>query len=113
MIKKFLYLLVTVVSFSAFGNAAGAAHTLVSPSIMQRVLRVHDCEEPGNWNVDGPRYYGGLGWLSATWLAWRAPDFPLNAALATPEQQAWAMDHFVASAEHGWWPDQAGCTGGY
>jgi len=31
---------------------------------------------------------------------------------ATPQQQAWAMAHFVGAVLH-FWPDQVGCTGGY
>ena len=85
---------------------------LVAPWVMAATERVQACEEGSyGWHVNGPKYFGGLGWLWATWQAFRRPDFPLNMADASPEQQAWAMQRF---AEHyGFWPDQRGCTGGY
>ena len=72
-------------------------------------LRVHNCEEPV-WNVNGPKYYGGLGWLDATWLRFKRRDFPRYMSQATIEQQAYAMSKFAL--KYGW-PDQNGCTGGY
>lgn len=81
---------------------------------MAKTIRVHVCEERGHgWHVDGPTYFGGLGWLAATWTEFRAPSFPVSMADATPQQQAWAMAHFVGATMGGWWPDQSGCTGGY
>lgn len=82
---------------------------------MAKTEKVHFCEENvvNGWHVNGSEYQGGLGWLHQTWLEWRAPSFPLNAALATPEQQAWAMERFVGAVLHGRWPDQLQCTGGY
>ena len=82
---------------------------LVSPTIMAMTVRVHNCEEPV-WNVDGPKYFGGLGWLDATWLTFRRHDFPRYMSRATPQQQAWAMARFAM--RYGW-PDQRGCSGGY
>jgi hypothetical protein len=37
---------------------------------------------------------------------------PWNMAMATPQEQAWAMVRFVTTTLH-YWPDAAGCTGGY
>jgi hypothetical protein len=117
MIKRIALLAITVGSFMANGAASASAstHALVSPSIMAKAARVDVCEEGGDWHYGSKfsEYAGGLGWLQATWRQWRAPSFPLYAYLATPAQQAWAMAHFVAIVEHGWWPDQVGCTGGY
>ena len=114
-LKLFLIVIFCLVNGSA--SAASAItrhHPLVSLTTMMKVIRVHDCEErDAGWHVHGPKYFGGLGWLNATWKQWRAPSFPIRMDLATPVQQAWAMAHFVASVEHGWWPDQDGCTGGY
>jgi hypothetical protein len=94
------------------GLASAASHPLVNRDVMTKTIRVHNCEEP-TWTVHGNKYRGGLGWLDATWLSYRSPHFPRYMDQATPMQQAWAMAHFVAIAEHGWWPDQVGCTGGY
>ena len=85
---------------------------LVTPSQWSRVVAVHRCEEPSSWHVNGPMYQGGLGWLHSTWLAYRAPWMPWNAAMASPQEQAWAMVRFVSTTLH-WWPDSLGCTGGY
>ena len=76
---------------------------------MQETIRVHHCEEPV-WNVNGPKYFGGLGWLDATWLTFKRRDFPRYMSEATPQQQAWAMARF---AQKYGWPDQGHCTGGY
>lgn len=72
-------------------------------------LKVHNCEEP-SWHVNGPTYYGGLGWLWGTWQIFRRSDFPVNMAYATIRQQSWAMARFAAVNG---WPDQPHCTGGY
>lgn len=104
----------TVVTIVIHVKSSHVRHALVSAVIMQRTARVQACEEGHwGWHVNGSKYQGGLGWLHATWLAYRSPHFPLNMADATPQQQAWAMAHFVAHVLHGWWPDQTGCTGGY
>lgn len=88
---------------------------LISAAIMRMVFKVHMCESPASWSTDGPTYFGGLGWTVASWLAFRAPSFPRNMADATPEQQGWAMAHFVAFY-HIAWPHQgypAYCGAGY
>ena len=89
------------------------APPLVSPYILAKASNVATCEEGGWNNVDGPLYFGALGWLEATWAQFRAPSFPGSMYDATPAQQAWAMAHFVGADMGGWWPDQTGCTGGY
>jgi hypothetical protein len=111
-------LIITLAVVLATGSPVAASavthhhpHPLVSAAILRKTLNVHNCEEPV-WNVSGPQYFGGLGWLDATWLMYKAPSFPRYMSQATIEQQAWAMAHFVA-ANGGWWPDQGHCTGGY
>lgn len=101
-----------MVSGFAKADAVTRSHRLVSESILQKTINVHNCEEPA-WNVNTVKYKGGLGWLDATWLTYKFARFPRYMSQATIEEQAWAMAHFVAVAEHGWWPDQTGCTGGY
>ena len=85
---------------------------LVSRSDWSRVVEVHRCEEPSSWHVNGPMYQGGLGWLHSTWLTYRASWMPWDMAMATPQEQAWAMVRFVTTTLH-YWPDAIGCTGGY
>lgn len=85
---------------------------LVSAQLLAKASRVAQCEESGWHNVDGPVYYGAIGFLWSTWQAFRAPSFPVNMYDATPAQQTWALAHFVGAVLH-YWPDQAGCTGGY
>jgi len=110
-VKRFLSLVLLLSSATSVAGAT-ARHALVPPSIFAKVLRVHHCEEP-TWNVSGPYYAGGLGWRLATWSTYRFPWMPTSASNATPQEQARAMLRFVTVAEHGWWPDQHGCTGGY
>jgi len=92
---------------------ASTHHSLVSRAIMAKTTKVAVCEEGGWHDAHGPEYFGSLGWLAATWDEFRAPSFPLRADLATPEQQAFAVAHFVGALLHGVWPDARGCTGGY
>ena len=116
--KRWTILLVALCSLPvtlwSSSTAIAANLPLVSAAIMAKATNVAVCEE-GGWinDVDGPTYYGSLGWLAVTWAQYRAPSFPASAYLATPAQQAWAMAHFVGAKLHGWWPDQVGCTGGY
>jgi hypothetical protein len=109
-------LLISVFSCMASGVAPATAGTL--PKYVQMSQKVHFCEEnvPNGWHVSGPLYFGGLGWLSATWNRYKLPGFPARADLATPIQQSRAMLRFVTIALNGHWPDNlAGdqCTGSY
>ena len=109
MIRRTVSVLIFIV-LSAVSQPASAS-TLVSAKIMQMTMKVHVCEESAaGWHVHGPRYFGGLGWLDATWQEFKLPGFPARADLATPQQQALAMARFAA--RYGW-PDQSGCSGGY
>lgn len=87
-------------------------HYGISRGMMAEVRRVNVCEEGGDWHVNGPEYFGGLGWLAATWAEFREHAWPSDMADAPPYMQANAMFRFV-------WhygiamPDQAGCTGSY
>lgn len=94
---------------------SGAATRLVSPAIFAKAMKVHLCEQPSSWHVRGSLYQGGLGWTAANWKRFRAKSFPANAADATPQQQAWALAHFLGFY-HLPWPDQnypMSCSGGY
>ena len=78
-------------------------------------LSVHVCEE-GNgariWHINGPFYAGGLGWLIATWTAFRLTVDVLR-ELRNAARTGQAMTRFVRLVLGGHWPDQHGCTGGY
>ena len=99
---------------AAFGAASPSRRRLVSALDWSRVERVHRCEQPASWHVQGT-YPGGLGFMPSTWAAWRAPWMPVRMDLATPQEQAWTMVRFVQGALH-YWPDQgwpAWCSGPY
>ena len=74
---------------------------------------VNMCEEGGVWDVDGPRFAGGLGFTRANWAAFNTFGFPSDAADASPLQQIRVA---VAFAEAYWGspnaaPDEHGCAG--
>lgn len=71
-----------------------STHMYLNKTIWREIMHVHSCEEP-RWNVNGPLYQGGLGWLHATWLRFRAPWMPMWANLATVREQVIAMARFV------------------
>lgn len=78
---------------------------------MAQARHVHLCEEGGyGWHVDGPTYFGGLGWLWATWQTYRASWMPRSMADATPLEQAWALGRFAA---RNGMPDLNGTCHGY
>lgn len=59
-----------------------------TPTAYQREMweHVHECEgDP--WNDDGPKYFGGLGWLAATWNKFRTPGDPISMAAASIAEQ--------------------------
>lgn len=117
---------VAILSIALASPAAAARHHHhqrwpwgMTPALMAPVLRVHNCEEPTSWTVDGSIYQGGLGWQVALWPEVRAemgPRFrglPLRAYLATPRAQGRAMRFWVHHHNHDVWPDPPGqpCMG--
>ena len=76
---------------------------------MAQARWVHHCEEP-SWHVNGPLYFGGLGWLWATWQEFRLPSMPRSMTDATPAEQAVALGRFARA--HGM-PDLHGTCHGY
>ena len=78
---------------------------------------VNQCEESGNWSVDGATYSGGLGFSHANWAAFNTFGFPADAAEATPTQQITVAVAF-AEAYYGGpdgnpEPSLSTCGGGY
>lgn len=108
------YFVAVVLALASWGVSypAGAKKPLVRWDVWEKVVRVHNCEEP-RWDIKGPVYSGGLGWRNALWGQFRAVWMPFNMGDAKPIWQAWAMQRFVAKVNHGYWPDQHGCAGGY
>lgn len=49
--------------------------------------RLAQCETGGNWNMQGSRYSGGLGFYNGTWDSFGGREFASNAGMATREQQ--------------------------
>lgn len=92
-------------------TAAGPSVAITHAALV-RWMKVHVCEERGHgWHVHGPTYWGGLGWMQATWDQFKRADFPARADLATVAEQVWAAQRFA-----GYYhlvPDQHGCTGSY
>jgi hypothetical protein len=77
---------------------------------MLQARHVAQCEEGGDWHVNGPKYFGGLGWLDATWQSFRLNWMPHNMARATPGEQAIALGRFAS--RYGM-PDLHGTCQGY
>ena len=82
---------------------------------MARWEHVNQCEESGNWAVEGAVYSGGLGFSHANWTQFNTYGYPSDAAEATPEQQVRVAvafaEHYYGSADAA--PDANGCDGGY
>ena len=99
---------------ATLSTSAGAAPSMsslhVSRALMAQTRWVNNCEESGRWHIDGPSYFGGLGWLWATWQQFRLPWFPRNMADATPVEQAFALSRF---ARRYGMPDLDGTCHGY
>jgi hypothetical protein len=50
--------------------------------------RIAECESGGNWHINtGNGYYGGLQFLTSTWLGAGGGDFAPRADLASREEQ--------------------------
>lgn len=97
---------------NTMAQGAVSRHQLrITPLELRRVLWVHHCEEGSlGWHVNGPYYFGGLGWRPATWLRFRAPWMPLVMSGATIREQAWAMVRFANTFG---WPDLNGTCYAY
>ena len=77
----------TVSSGSTGGSTggSGAGINLARASMWDSIAQ---CESSGNWHINtGNGYYGGLQFLTSTWLAYGGGDFASRADLATREQQ--------------------------
>lgn len=80
----------------------------VSMAEMAAWSKVAQCEEGGNWAVDGASYSGGLGISRANWIAYGGLAFAPVGAMATPAEQVIVAERIQAVP-----PDQNGCTGSW
>jgi len=70
---------------STGGSSSGAGLNLARASMWDSIAQ---CESTGNWHINtGNGYYGGLQFLTSTWLAYGGGDFASRADLASREQQ--------------------------
>ena len=59
--------------------------------------KIAKCESSGRWNINtGNRHYGGLQFLTSTWLAVDGDDFAPRADLATREEQITVANRLYA-----------------
>jgi hypothetical protein len=49
--------------------------------------RIAACETGGNWQMQGSRFSGGVGFANTTWNAFGGREFAPNAGMATRDQQ--------------------------
>ena len=81
---------------SSAGNTSGAGLNLANAAMWDRIAM---CESGGNWHINtGNGYYGGLQFLTSTWLANGGGDFAPRADLASREQQITVANRLYAVA---------------
>ncbi|NUO90859.1 MAG: DUF348 domain-containing protein [Dermatophilaceae bacterium] len=70
---------------STGGSSSGAGINLARAAMWDSIAQ---CESSGNWHINtGNGYYGGLQFLTSTWLGYGGGDFASRADLASREQQ--------------------------
>jgi uncharacterized protein YabE (DUF348 family) len=70
---------------STGGSSSGAGLNLARASMWDSIAQ---CESSGNWHINtGNGYYGGLQFLTSTWLGYGGGDFASRADLASREEQ--------------------------
>jgi uncharacterized protein YabE (DUF348 family) len=83
------------------GNVSGAGINLANAAMWDRIAQ---CESGGNWHINtGNGYYGGLQFLTSTWLSNGGGDFAPRADLASREQQITVANRLYARAGLGPW----------
>jgi uncharacterized protein YabE (DUF348 family) len=75
----------TTTTTSDSGSSSGAGINLARAAMWDRIA---ECESGGNWHINtGNGYYGGLQFLTSTWLGAGGGDFAPRADLASREEQ--------------------------
>jgi len=83
------------------GNTSGAGINLANAAMWDRIAQ---CESGGNWSINtGNGYYGGLQFLTSTWLANGGADFAPRADLASRAEQITVANRLYAQAGLGPW----------
>ncbi|MBI4899622.1 MAG: transglycosylase family protein [Actinobacteria bacterium] len=66
--------------------------------------KIAQCESSGNWSINtGNGYYGGLQFLTSTWLSYGGGQFAARADLATREQQITVANRVYATSGLSQW----------
>ena len=93
----------------ALGGAAAVA-TLAAPATSANAAPLEawdalaQCESGGNWSINtGNGYYGGLQFLTSTWLSNGGGSFAPRADLASREQQITIANRLYARSGLGPW----------
>ena len=83
------------------GNTSGGGLNTANAAMWDRIAR---CESGGNWHINtGNGYYGGLQFLTSTWLSNGGGSFAPRADLASREQQITIANRLYARAGLGPW----------
>ncbi|MEW1954745.1 transglycosylase family protein [Terrabacter sp. NPDC080008] len=87
------------------GSRSGAGLDLSRASMWDSIAQ---CESSGNWHINtGNGYYGGLQFLTSTWLAYGGGDFAGRADLASREQQITVANRVYADNGTSQWQCKA------
>lgn len=77
-------------------GSSGAGLNLARAAMWDRIAQ---CESGGNWHINtGNGYYGGLQFLTSTWLGVGGGDFAPRADLASREQQITVANRLYAQS---------------
>jgi uncharacterized protein YabE (DUF348 family) len=83
------------------GNTSGGGLNTANAAMWDRIAQ---CESGGNWHINtGNGYYGGLQFLTSTWLSNGGGSFAPRADLASREQQITIANRLYARSGLGPW----------
>ncbi|GAA2743159.1 resuscitation-promoting factor [Terrabacter aerolatus] len=95
----------TTSTTTATRSTSGAGLNLARASMWDSIAQ---CESTGNWHINtGNGYYGGLQFLTSTWLAYGGGDFAPRADLASREQQITVANRVYADNGTSQWQCKA------
>ena len=86
-------------------STSGAGINLARAAMWDSIAQ---CESTGNWHINtGNGYFGGLQFLTSTWLAYGGGDFASRADLASREQQITVANRVYADNGTSQWQCKA------
>jgi resuscitation-promoting factor RpfB len=86
----------TTTTTSGGGSTSGAGINLARAAMWDSIAQ---CESGGNWSINtGNGYYGGLQFLTSTWLSSGGGDFAPRADLASRAEQITVANRLYAKA---------------